>query len=61
MDIKGHAAIVTGAASGLGAATAVLLAEAGVKVACLDINIEGANATAKKIGGIAILIENTKL
>ena len=54
MDPKGHAAIVTGAASGLGAATAVLLAEAGVKVACLDINIEGANATAKKIGGIAI-------
>src|SRR5580704_5159349 len=37
MDIKGHAAIVTGGASGLGAATARMLAEAGAKVA-IDIN-----------------------
>ena len=54
MDPKGHAAIVTGAASGLGAETAAHLASAGVKVACLDINIEGAQATAAKIGGIAV-------
>ena len=32
MDIKGHAAIVTGGASGLGAATARMLAQAGAKV-----------------------------
>ena len=44
MDPKGHAAIVTGAASGLGAETAAQLAQAGVKVACLDINIDGAKA-----------------
>ena len=54
MDPKGHAAIVTGAASGLGAETAAHLASAGAKVACLDINIEGAQATAAKIGGIAV-------
>ena len=42
MDPKGHAAIVTGAASGLGAETAAQLASAGAKVACLDINLDGA-------------------
>jgi NAD(P)-dependent dehydrogenase (short-subunit alcohol dehydrogenase family) len=54
MDIRGHAAIVTGGASGLGAATAEMLAGAGAKVAILDVNDDGANATAKKIGGIAL-------
>jgi NAD(P)-dependent dehydrogenase (short-subunit alcohol dehydrogenase family) len=54
MDIKGHAAVVTGGASGLGAATAQELARAGAKVACLDINLDGARAVADKIGGIAV-------
>jgi NAD(P)-dependent dehydrogenase (short-subunit alcohol dehydrogenase family) len=54
MDIKGHAAIVTGGGSGLGAATAALLAQAGAKVALLDVNMDVANAHAQKIGGIAI-------
>jgi NAD(P)-dependent dehydrogenase (short-subunit alcohol dehydrogenase family) len=54
MDPKGHAAIVTGAASGLGAETAAALARAGAKVALLDVNIEGARAHAGKIGGLAI-------
>ena len=54
MDIKGHAAIVTGGGSGLGAATAALLAKAGAKVALLDVNMDAANAHAQKIGGIAI-------
>ena len=54
MDPKGHAAIVTGAASGLGAETAAHLARAGVKVACLDVNLDGAREVAGKIGGIAI-------
>jgi NAD(P)-dependent dehydrogenase (short-subunit alcohol dehydrogenase family) len=51
---QGHAALVTGGASGLGAATAVRLAAAGAKVAVLDLNIEAARALAAKIGGIAI-------
>ena len=54
MDIKGHAAIVTGGGSGLGAATATLLAQAGAKVALLDVNMDAANAHAAKIGGIAV-------
>ncbi len=54
MDISGHAAVVTGGASGLGAATASELARAGARVACLDINLDGARAVAEKIGGCAV-------
>ncbi len=54
MDVKGHAALVTGGGSGLGAATASALAAAGAKVALLDINLDAAKAHAAKIGGIAI-------
>jgi NAD(P)-dependent dehydrogenase (short-subunit alcohol dehydrogenase family) len=53
MDPKGHAAIVTGAASGLGAETAIALASAGAKVTALDVNLDGAREVAKKIGGFA--------
>src|SRR5262249_56067489 len=59
MDIKGHAAIVTGGASGLGAATASELARAGARVACLDVNIDGARAVAEKIGGGALYCDVT--
>ncbi|MDT3684864.1 MAG: SDR family NAD(P)-dependent oxidoreductase [Pseudorhodoplanes sp.] len=54
MDIKGHTAIITGGASGLGAATAEALAAAGAKVALLDVNVQAAEALAKKLGGIAV-------
>ncbi|MBN8919761.1 MAG: SDR family NAD(P)-dependent oxidoreductase [Rhizobiales bacterium] len=54
MDPKGLAAIVTGGGSGLGAATAARLAKAGAEVAVLDVNAEGARATADRIGGTAI-------
>lgn len=54
MDVKGHAAIVTGAASGLGAATAKALAEKGAKVALLDLNEAEAEKIASGIGGLAI-------
>jgi NAD(P)-dependent dehydrogenase (short-subunit alcohol dehydrogenase family) len=54
MDARGHAAIVTGGASGLGAATAAALAKAGAKVAILDVNMDAAKAMADKIGGIAV-------
>jgi len=59
MDPKGHAAIVTGAASGLGAETAAALARAGAKVALLDVNIEGARQHAAEIGGLAIRCDVT--
>jgi NAD(P)-dependent dehydrogenase (short-subunit alcohol dehydrogenase family) len=51
---KGHAALVTGGGSGLGAATAAKLAAQGAKVALLDINIVAARAIAADIGAIAI-------
>lgn len=51
MDINGTAAIVTGAASGLGAATAKALADAGAKVTIFDLNEESGVAHAEAIGG----------
>lgn len=59
MDIKGHAAVVTGGASGLGAACAVMLAQAGAKVTCMDVNVEGARAVAKEIGAQAVRCDVT--
>jgi NAD(P)-dependent dehydrogenase (short-subunit alcohol dehydrogenase family) len=59
MDIKGHTAIITGGASGLGAATAEVLAAAGAKVALLDVNLAAAEAIAKKVGGIAVQCDVT--
>lgn len=46
------AAVVTGAASGLGRASAYALASAGAKVAVFDINEDGGRAVANDIGGI---------
>jgi NAD(P)-dependent dehydrogenase (short-subunit alcohol dehydrogenase family) len=54
MDIKNTAAIVTGGGSGLGAATAKALAEAGAKVAIFDRNLDAAKQVASEIKGIAI-------
>ena len=59
MDIAGHAALVTGGASGLGAATARELARQGAKVAVLDRNAEGAKAVAAEIGGIGLACDIT--
>lgn len=54
MDVNGHVALVTGGASGLGAATARALGRRGAKVAILDFNIEGARKVAAEIGGLAV-------
>ena len=53
MLLNGQAAIVTGAGSGLGAATARALAKAGALVAVVDINADAAEAVAREIGGAA--------
>lgn len=45
-DMTGKAAIVTGAASGLGRATAVKLAEAGARLCLVDLNEDGLGETA---------------
>jgi len=59
MDINGVSAIVTGGASGLGAATARVLAKAGARVAIFDLNQELAAATAGEIGGHAVVCDVT--
>src|SRR5258707_13444494 len=51
MQLKDQAAIVTGGASGLGAATARKLAAQGAKVAVCDLNLKLAEELAKEIGG----------
>ena len=55
MDLKGHAAIVTGGGSGLGAATAERLAAEGARVAVIDRNAEAAHSVARRIGGLALI------
>lgn len=50
MDISGSAAIVTGGASGLGAATAGALVASGATVTLVDLNSETGNAMAAGLG-----------
>ena len=54
MDLKGVPAVVTGGASGLGAATARALAGAGAKVALFDVQKPKAEKLAEALGGIAV-------
>jgi len=54
MDVKGKTAIVTGAATGMGAATAAGLAAAGAKVALFDVKAGPVQETAQRIGGLAV-------
>lgn len=53
MNIQGHAALVTGGASGLGEAVARELARLGARVAVLDVSVAQADKVAADIGGIA--------
>jgi meso-butanediol dehydrogenase/(S,S)-butanediol dehydrogenase/diacetyl reductase len=47
--LDGKAAMVTGAGSGIGRATALLFAKEGAHVAAVDVNLEAAKATAEVI------------
>lgn len=56
-SVAGRVAVVTGAASGMGRATAWLLADEGAKVAALDVNRDGVDETVAAIvdaGGTAL-------
>ena len=54
MELRGSAALVTGAASGLGAATARALAAEGAHVTVFDLNEDGARKVADEVGGTAV-------
>lgn len=54
MDVKGHAAIVSGGGSGLGAETARHLAKAGAKVTVLDVQADAAAKVAAEFGGLGL-------
>jgi NAD(P)-dependent dehydrogenase (short-subunit alcohol dehydrogenase family) len=54
MEITGASAIVTGGASGLGAATAHALAQRGAHVIVLDRQVEHGEAVANQIGGLFV-------
>lgn len=55
IDMTGKAALVTGAASGLGRATAVKLAQAGADLTIVDVNGDALAETAGLLGGAQVL------
>ncbi|MBC3943166.1 SDR family NAD(P)-dependent oxidoreductase [Sphingomonas albertensis] len=59
MDLANSAAVVTGGASGLGAATARALAAKGVKVAIFDLQADKGEALAAEIGGVFCKVDVT--
>lgn len=54
MEIRGNAFLITGGASGLGAATARMITEQGGKVVIADLNEDAGKALASELGGVFV-------
>lgn len=54
MEIRGNVFLITGGASGLGAGTARMLAQAGGKVVLADLNETAGTALANELGGVFV-------
>jgi NAD(P)-dependent dehydrogenase (short-subunit alcohol dehydrogenase family) len=59
VDVNGTSAIVTGGASGIGAATARLLADRGARVVIADLQAERGQELAHEIGGAYVSVDVT--
>ena len=57
--LEGRIAVITGAGSGIGYATAKRFADEGAKVVVVDMNPETGNAVAKEVGGIFVAADVT--
>src|SRR5262249_22667652 len=57
MNIQGKSALVSGGASGLGAATVRMLVAQGAKVVIADVNENAGQALAKELGGAVVFLK----
>src|SRR5689334_9825728 len=55
--LEGRVAVITGAGSGIGLATARRFAAEGAKVVAVDLNGEAAKAAADEVGGEAVTVD----
>lgn len=57
MDVQNKTILVSGGASGLGAACVRLLTQAGARAVIVDLNNEMGNALAQELGGAAVFVK----
>lgn len=55
-ELGGKVALVTGAASGIGRATALALAREGVRLVLVDVNPEGLDEAASEVNGLSMCV-----